>query len=182
MSTSDQVLRRPASPRLTLSRRPYRLLLTSHVAASAAVLGIDVTLLLLAVTGLDVVDPATVYPAMHTVARWGLAPLAVLALLTGLMVAAAGPYGLFRYWWVTVKLAITSVLTTLVLFVAVPGFGRAADAATAAGTGASVEDAQRVLFTVVPALGLTLLLVNVTLAIYKPRRRVRRSGPDPEGR
>ena len=69
-------------------------------------------------------------------------------------------WGLLRYWWVTIKLALTAILTGVILFVLVPRLGVAADA-------------ERLPLTVAPAAGITLLILIVVLAIYKPPWRLR---------
>jgi hypothetical protein len=73
--------------------------------------------------------------------------------------------GLFRYWWVTLKLAITLVLTVVAVTVLVPRLGSAA--ATAAAHG-SFDAAQRVPLALAPALATLFLVLNVGLAVYKP--------------
>jgi hypothetical protein len=73
---------------------------------------------------------------------------------------------------VTIKLAVTVVLTGAVLFVLLPGLGRAAGAAVAPGRHA-LTDAERLRFAIAPAAASTLLGLNVALAVYKPGWRVR---------
>src|SRR5262249_25645088 len=113
---------------ITLSAPWRKLLLTVHVAATVSVLGTDLVLLTLGLSSLGGVDPRTIYPAAHLVGARLIAPLAVLSLSTGLLLGALTSWGLFRYWWVTIKLAITAILTGVVLFVLVPRLGAAADA------------------------------------------------------
>jgi hypothetical protein len=82
----------------TLPPRWRKLLLTVHVSVAAGLIGADLALLTLAVSGWRGSDPASVYPAMSQVSRWVVAPLAVAALTTGVLQAVLGPYGLLRYW------------------------------------------------------------------------------------
>ncbi|MBX6365282.1 MAG: hypothetical protein IRZ00_15545 [Gemmatimonadetes bacterium] len=100
-----------------------------------------------------------------------MAPLAALALGTGVLLGSLTRWGLLRHGWVTTKLAITTVLAGVLLFVLVPRLG---DAAAAALTPAGVPAAARLRFAVGPAVSSVLLLVNVALGVYKPRRRARR--------
>lgn len=86
-------------------------LLAIHIVASVGVLGADLALLALGISGAQGAEPETVYPAMSLVGAWLIAPLAVLALGTGLLQAVLRGWGLARYWWVTIKLTITAVLT-----------------------------------------------------------------------
>jgi len=91
---------------------PWRkLLLTVHVAATVSVLGTDLVLPVLGLSSLSGADPRAIYPAAYLVGARLVAPLALLSLTTGLLLGVLTPWGLFKYWWVTIKLAITTVLT-----------------------------------------------------------------------
>lgn len=147
-------------------------LLTAHVAASVSVLGTDLVLLALGISSVRGADPQTIYPAADLIATWLLAPLAALALGTGVLLGLLTHWGLFRYWWVTIKLALTAILTGVILFVLVPRLGAAADAATGPAA-QTFTIAERLPLTVAPAAGVTLLLLAVVLAIYKPPWRLR---------
>lgn len=149
-----------------------KLLLTVHVAATVSVLGTDLVLLALGIAGMTGSDPETIYPAAHLAGMWLVAPLAVLSLGTGLLLALLTPWGLFRYWWVTIKLAITATLTGLVLFVLVPSLGSTADTVTGP-TASSLTNGERIPLLIAPAIASSLLLLAVTLAIFKPRWRLR---------
>ena len=155
---------------MKLSPRWHKLLLTVHVATAVSVLGTDLVLLVLGISSVRGADPQTIYPAAHLVAIWLLAPLATLALGTGVLLGLLTQWGLLRYWWVTIKLTLTAVLTGVILFVLVPSLGVAANAATAAQT---FTDAERLPLVVAPAAGVTLLILIVVLAIYKPPWRLR---------
>lgn len=149
-----------------------KLLLTLHVAASVSVLGSDLVLLALGIAGLSGADLRITLPASAIVSAWLVAPLAVLALSTGLLLGLLTPWGILRYWWVMIKMMITAVLTGLVLFVLVPRLGAAAAAVT--GPDSSLLAGQEpVLFVVAPAIAATLLVVNVALSIFKPGWRLR---------
>src|SRR5918994_6528651 len=84
---------------MKLSPRWHKLLLTVHVATAVSVLGTDLVLLVLGISSVRAADPQTVYPAADLIATWVLAPLAILALGSGVLTR----WGLFRYWWVTIK-------------------------------------------------------------------------------
>lgn len=154
--------------------RHVRTLLFVHIAASVALVGGDLAILILGASGKSGAKPETIYPAMERIATWGLQPLALLALVSGVALGLAGPFGLVRYWWVTIKLAVTVVLTTLVITVVVPGLGRAADTAEGIGTSTLLSEAQMLMYVVIPSTALGLLLLNVALAVFKPSWRVHR--------
>jgi hypothetical protein len=151
----DMLFRRTRMTKLT--PRPRNALLSLHIAAAVGVLGADLALLTLALSGL--------YSSALLIAEWVVEPLAVTALGSGLFLATLGPYGVVRYWWTAVKLAITAVLTGAVFLVLTPGLERAAEG------GANPQPATLLL---APALATALLLTNVALAVFKPAASIKR--------
>jgi hypothetical protein len=143
-------------------------LLVVHIVASVGLIGTTLVLLALGISGLRGADPRTVYPAARLVEAWLVAPLAVTALASGLVQSVTSEWGLIRYWWVVIKLTITAVLTMVVFLVLAPGL--AAIANTAAG---QITDGQRLRVALFPSAALVLLVLNVVLGTYKPRRRLR---------
>jgi hypothetical protein len=172
MTTLDRELLAPSV--LPAARR--NLLLTVHVLATVGVFGTDLVLFVLGASSVLGGDPRTLYPAAHLIAEVLVQPLAIASLVTGVALALLTPWGLLRYWWTAIKLAITSALTGVVLLVLVPRLGSAADAATSL-TPQTFGTAERVPLVLAPAVASTLLALNVALAIYKPRWRLR-SAPD----
>ena len=145
-----------------------RALLSAHIVSAVALLGADAVVLALGVAGLSGWEPRTVYPAMHLVATDLMAPLAALGLITGVALATTSRWGLFRHAWVTAKLVITTLGTAAILAALVPGTGRAAAIAASADR---VTQRQEILFVLVPAVTVSLLVLNTVLGVYKPRRR-----------
>ena len=165
--------RRTAERRSSASRAPWRMLIVvAHVAAAVSLLGADLTLLALNISAARGADPRTVYPAARLIATWLAAPLAVVSLGTGLLQGLTTSWGLVRHSWVTVKLAITALLTVVLLLVLVPALGRVADLATGP-TPQLISNAQRQRLAIAPTAAAALLTLNIVLAIYKPRWRVR---------
>ena len=70
---------------MKLSSQWRKPLLTVHVATAVSVLGTDLVLLVLGISSVRGADPQTMYPAAHLVAGWLLAPHAVVALGTGVL-------------------------------------------------------------------------------------------------
>jgi hypothetical protein len=81
----------------SLSPPRRKLLLTVHVATAVSVLGTDLVLLVLGISSVRAADPQTVYPAADLIATWVLAPLAILALYSGVLLGLLTRWGLFRY-------------------------------------------------------------------------------------
>jgi hypothetical protein len=134
----------------------------------------NLLLLTLGIASLSGADPQTIYPAAHLVSAWLAAPLALLSLGTGLLLGVLTPWGLFRYWWVTIKLAITAGLTLVVLFVIVPRLSIVAASVGASGT---LPIGERLPLVIAPLLASVLLALNVFLAIFKPGGRLRARAP-----
>jgi hypothetical protein len=163
---------------ITLLQPLHKLLLAVHVGASVSVLGTDLVLLALGIASVGGADPVTIYPAAHMIGAWLLTPLALIALASGLALGLLTPWGLFTYWWVTIKLAIVVVLTGAVLFVLVPALGATADA-VAGPTPRLLGAGERLPLLIAPATASTLLVVALLLAIFKPGWRTpwRQTGP-----
>ena len=161
---------------MTLPEPWRKLCLTVHVVTSVGVFGADLSLLALGAASVTGADPVTIYPAARLVGAWLVAPLAIMALVTGLALGLLTRWGLFTYWWVTIKLAIVMVLTAAVLFVLVPALGATADAVTGATPQLSAR--QRLPLLIAPAVASALLAVAVALAVFKPSWRLWPSGTD----
>jgi hypothetical protein len=157
----------PSKP--STGARRSRPLLTLHILATVGLFGADLVLVTLGFFAVFGADPNTVYPAARLVGETIVAPLALISLASGVVLARLTGWGLFRYWWVTLKLAITLVLTLVVLTVLVPRLGNAAAFAAA---GAPFDVAHRLPLALAPALAAVFLILNVALAVYKPRWRV----------
>lgn len=155
-----------------MSPRVRKLALTLHVTSSVGWLGAVAGFLALAVAGVVDRSPATpraVYPAMDIETRYVIVPLAVAALITGVIQALGTTWGLVRHYWVLVKLAVT-VIATGVLLVQVESVGRLAGAATTTGGLAAGDDVgARASLVVHSGGGLLVLLVPTVLSVFKPR-------------
>jgi len=148
-----------------------KLALTAHVTSSVGWLGAVVTFLALAIVGLTGHDSQMVrssYLAMELTGWWVLVPLSVASLLTGLIQSLGTTWGLFRHYWVLIKLLIT-IPATVLLLVRMGPIGRLAG--VAAGRTAFGADLGGIRIQVLAdaAAALLLLLVAVTLSVYKPR-------------
>lgn len=148
-------------------RRWQRPLLILHIAVSAGLIGVTLVLVALGVSGMRGADPSAVYPVAHLVEVWLAAPLAVIALGTGLLQATLSGWGLVRHWWITVKLASTAGFTVVIFTVIIPSLAtNSADAIA----GETFTTAQRLPLIVVPAAGAALLVANIALGVLKPSR------------
>lgn len=160
--------------------------LVVHIITSVGWLGAAASVAALAVAGLARTgEPAAqaAGPAIEVVTRWAVWPLAVGALLSGLVQSRISPWGLLRHWWVVFKLVL-GLLALVILYLHMEGFGPAA-AHPAAEHG--LRTAPGLASSLLHAVGgIAVLLVNVVLSVYKPRgmtpwaRRRAVGRPNPE--
>ncbi len=149
--------------------------LTLHVTSSVGVLGAIAAFLALAVTGVTSQDEQMVraaYLAMPSIARFVVVPLTFASLLTGLILSLGTSWGLFRHYWVLVKLLFT-VFAAIVLLLKMDLINYAARlAGEAALSHADLREAG-IQLVVHAASGLLVLLVPMVLSVYKPQGMTR---------
>jgi hypothetical protein len=107
------------------------------------------------------------YPAMELTARFVIVPLAFASLLSGLIQSLGTPWGLFRHYWVLVKLLLTT-FATIVLLAKMPLINYAARRATETKLSNANLRAAGIQLAVHAAGGLLVLLVVTALSVYKP--------------
>lgn len=143
--------------------------LAVHLAVSVGWIGAAAAYLALDLAAASSADAATLraaYLGMGLIAGSVIVPLALAALVTGLVVSIGSKWGLLRHWWVLVSLALT-VFATVVLVVETGTI--AAYAAVAADPAASDAQLRALGSTLVHSVGGTLvLLVVLVLNVYKP--------------
>lgn len=145
--------------------------ITVHVTTSVGWLGAVVAFLALAVAGLASHNPrfaAAAYPAMSLTTWFVIVPLSFISLLSGVVQALGTTWGLFRHYWVLIKLLITAV-ATLVLLVHTQPIDHMARAATESTLAMADLVRTRVQLVVDAALALVILVVATTLSMYKPK-------------
>ncbi|MBT2523853.1 hypothetical protein [Arthrobacter sp. ISL-28] len=123
-------------PRLTPTWRKTVLVL--HIAGGVGWMGLDVGLVILAATGLTTANGRTAvscYTAIGLVVPPAVLTLSLIMLTTGLILGLGTKWGLLRYWWVLVKLALGLVLTGLALFALLPATMTLSDAVASEGDG-----------------------------------------------
>lgn len=173
----DRTERSERGIRMRLSARARKLVLLVHIAAAGAWLGVDLVLGILVVTALtspDATGAAAAAASIANFATWPLVIIGLVTLLTGLLLGLATKYGLVRYWWVLVKLVLNVVLVVLVVLVLSPGVTSLGEASRAAlEEGAPAPATGTLLFP--PIVSSTAVVFAMTLAVFKPWGRVRRS-------
>ena len=155
-----------------MTPRLRRLALTAHVTFSVGWIGTVVAYLALGVAATASRETRTVRAAwtgMELIGWYVIVPLAISSLVTGLVMALGTRWGLFRHYWVVFSLVLTA-LSTLVLLLHMPSVSSRAAAAQRA-EGPALEALGGDLAH--PAFGLVVLLVVQLLNVYKPRGMTR---------
>jgi len=162
-----------------MTPRTRKLWLVLHLLSAGAWIGIDVIVAVLVTVGRFGGSPARrglAYQALGTFVVWPMLTSALVCLVTGLVLGWFTKWGLLRYWWVAVKLALNLVLCTLIVVALQPGMAevRAYGAALSAGAPTALDVADLVF---PPTVSLTALSLATVLAVDKPWGRLRRRAP-----
>jgi hypothetical protein len=163
-----------------LGARTRKLTLLVHLVSAGAWIGVDVVVAVLVGVGRFADDPVrrgTAYQALGWFVVWPMLTAALVCLASGLVLGLGSKWGLVRYWWVLVKLALNLVLCTLILVALRPGLPEVVRHGRALATGAP-SDADVSFLFFPPSVSLTALTLAATLAVFKPWGRVRRRGHD----
>ena len=150
-----------------------RFALTLHVTSSVGWLGAVVVFLVLAVFAAITPDDQRMraaYIAMNMLGWSVLVPFSLASLASGLVQGAGSNWGLLRHYWVLIKLLMTVIATTILLAymqtLAYLSSVAADESGITGGTDHRLPDPSPVLHS---GLALVVLLVAVTLSVYKPR-------------
>ncbi len=156
---------------MTLTPRLRKLALTAHVTSSVGWLGAVAGFLALAVAGLISLDAQMVraaYLAMELNGWFVIVPVSLASLLTGLVQSLGTEWGLFRHYWILVKLLLT-ILATVVLVLHMHPISRIARVAAKTTMSSADLAGLRIQLVADAGAALLVLLVATTLSVYKPR-------------
>lgn len=145
--------------------------LVVHVATSVGWLGAVVAFFALAAAGLTRDDDAVArgaYIACSVITWLVIVPLAFASLASGVVQGLGTPWGLFRHWWVVIKLVLTIGATALLMLHTQP-IDLVADAAVQRALASDDVRDVRVQLLVDSGAAILVLFVNVVLSIVKPR-------------
>ena len=157
---------RAASTPSRLGGRTRKAVLVLHIASVGSWLGIDVVMAVLVFTAIgtdDLGTKALSFRALELVAVWPMTISGLTCLVTGVVLALGSKYGLVRYWWVVVKLALNLLLSMLVLVALRPGVNDMAEQARNQDPALNPGD-----LVFPPIVSPTLLMVAVVLSVFKP--------------
>lgn len=133
------------------------------IGALAAYTALDVA----AAAGRDAATLRTAYLGMDLVVRYAIVPLALAAVVTGVVIALGTKWGLLRHYWVVISLLLT-LFATVVLLRETGIVSSYAEVAR--DPGVSAEDLRRLPSTLPHSVGgMVVLIVVLVLNVYKPR-------------
>ena len=153
---------------MTMTPGLRKFVLTVHLTFSVGFIGAAIAYLGLGVSAMTSEDTQTVraaWIAMELTGWYVIVPLALAALVTGLVMSLGTPWGLFRHYWVLITLVLT-IFATVISLLHMPtvsslaNVAREADSATLGQLGGDLLHAGG---------GLLVLLVITVLNVYKPR-------------
>ncbi len=154
-----------------------RAVLITHIASAGSWLGVDVAMAVLIVTAMLTADLSTLafcLQALELIAVWPLLACGVICLLSGIVLGLGSRWGVLRYWWVAIKLALNLVLSGLVLVSLRHEVSEQAARARDHLAGLPVQfDLSNLIYP--PTVSPALLLVAMTLSVVKPWGRIKRS-------
>lgn len=103
---------------MVFAPRSRKLVLTAHILFSVGWIGGAGAYLALSIAALLSKDPGKVraaYLVMDPTAGYALLPMAFGSLMSGLLLALGTSWGLFRHYWVVIKLLLTLVSVLILL-------------------------------------------------------------------
>ena len=152
-------------------------LLVLHVVSGISWMGVDIALLALLLTARTTDDATLVFSALNAIRI--IVPLAVPSLslsilVTGVLLGLGTTWGLFRYWWVLVKLILSLIMTLLVFVSLVPGVNQMAlldISITSADAMRASAGSVTTGLMYPPVVSFLMLGTATVLSIFKPWRR-----------
>jgi hypothetical protein len=164
---------------MTLTSRISRFVLASHITFSVGWLGAVAVFIVLAITGLSSMDnqiSRSALLAMDISAWFVIIPFCLTSLLTGLVQALWTKWGLFKHYWIIVKLFLTVAMTILLLLHIQP-ITYLAKVATETSF-SNTQYAGQLLDIITKAGAAILVLVAITtISVYKPWGKILQKEP-----
>ena len=147
-----------------------KFMLTAHITFSIGWLGAVTGFLALAIAGLtsqDVQMARAAYLVMDLIAWFVIIPANFGALLTGLVQSLGTQWGLFKHYWILVKLLLT-LAATIVLLLHMQPISYMAGVASETLLSHNEFRGLRIQLLADAAAALLVLLVIITISVYKP--------------
>jgi hypothetical protein len=167
-------LARGGTQKWRLGAKTRKGILVVHIASAGVWIGIDIVMGVLVFTALfgNEVTRALCYRALELFAVWPLIATGLVSLASGIVLGLGTKWGLVRYWWVAIKLALNIILVALVPVALRPEVIEKAEQGRRFVVGeASSLAVGDLIFP--PIVSPTLLLIAMVLAVFKPWGRIR---------
>lgn len=155
---------------MTMSPRLNRLMLTTHITVSVGWFGAIAVFVVLAVTGItstNVQLARSSYLAMELSGWFVIVPFCIASLITGIIQALGTRWGLFKHYWIIVKLILT-LFATVALLLHMKPIGELSHSASGNlnFTGALPDLKLQILANAGAAF--LLLITIITISVFKP--------------
>ena len=156
-----------------MNSRVSKIMLTTHITFSVGWVGTVAAFLALSIVGLVSSDSVvrSCYIAMEIVAWFIIIPFCFASLLTGLVQALGTHWGLFKHWWVFIKLVLT-VIATLILILHMQPISYLAEVASQKVVSFDELQGLRVRIVADAAAAILVLTAITTVSVYKPWGRI----------
>ncbi len=153
-----------------MSPRLNRLMLTTHVTVSVGWFGAVTVFVVLAIAGISSADlllARASYLAMELIGWFVVVPFCLASLVTGIIQAVGTKWGLFKHYWIIVKLILT-LFATVALLLHMKPIGELSLAASATGDFKTVLPGLKLQLVANSGAAFLLLLAIITISVFKP--------------
>ena len=153
-----------------MTPRLSKFVLTTHITFSVGWLGSVAVFIALAITGIESQDMLLArasYLAMEVSSWYIIVPFCIASLLTGIIQSIGTKWGLFKHYWITVKLILTLAATVLLLLHLRP-IGLMAKMAAGAKFPPAQMPGLQIRLIADSTAGFLALLTILTISVYKP--------------
>jgi len=154
---------------MIMAPRLSKLILTAHITFSVAWSGTVAAFLVLSIAGLvgneQIVRAC--YIGMDLIAWFVIIPFCLCSLLTGLIQSLGTQWGLFKHYWIVVKLVLT-VIATIVLLVHMQPISYLSKIALDSPLTLSQLRGLRIQLIADAGAAMFVLLATTTISVYKP--------------
>jgi len=160
---------------MTMTSRVSRLVLTSHITFSIGWLGAVAVFIVLAINGLtsqDILLSRSSLIAMELSAWYVIVPFCLTSLFTGIIQAVGTKWGLFKHYWIVVKLFLTIAMTILLLLHMQP-ISYLASVAKGPSFSNSQNSEQLIDLIAKAGAAILVLIAIATISVYKPWGKIR---------
>lgn len=153
-----------------MTSRISKFVLTSHITFSVGWFGAVAVFLALAITAFTTQDVQLVRScclAMSLCTWFVIVPFCLTSLFTGIVQAIGTKWGLFKHYWIVVKLFLT-VMATLLLFLHLQPITYLAEIASGSSFSNSQYDGKLLNLISKAGAAVLALLAITTISVYKP--------------